>query len=539
MVKELNNESGDILLGVIISLAVLLVVAIIIFGFAFFIKKIRNDIDNLTEEMINVRSEVVISVKEKMVYKTIVNNKTGTRTESYSLDDFIYSLSLNPESKVFRELLKLIDNGSTKTQLLNKFKTIEDYKILVTLKYSEIKASVAIIEIDKDNKNIEEFISFQLSESFFIFKKKEMFQDILTDEINQLNEYKLSQALLKDVKAVKTKGWTIVKIENSRELLPTWKDYLINILQMAKVRYLLKENGIESHFGTDGAVYFVQASGRSSNYFTISKEWNSKIHSMLSNNKSYYFDITSDELKVTTSNDFVKDSRSVNTSLIMISIISKEKQNEKISKSFVDTATHRSAEIHSKASRLLKEMKEGPFPMMNTEFQVREKSPKGIIEFYIDFPQISSQDEISYSALHKREILLLTLKEALKRSSRFNQKICTVMFEMKDLNILASVAKTLDPKDNFYFSFSEDDSIYTKEELNILFNQIKSSGHKLIQLIRNLDDGSITINLAMKPDYILYTKDFSKMKDENELHNINLAKLNTIKDKKARIINIK
>lgn len=539
MLRELKLTTPEIIGSVLISLLVLFLVIIILFGFYYFIRKSKLQIDELAESMINDKSEIIIGVKEKQVYKKSLSNYDSDKVENMNLDDFIYMISLNPESKNLRELLKLIDNGATKTQLNKKYKSLDKHKVIVTLKYSDTKASVAVIDIDYDNKTIDEYIKFQLSESFFSFKKKETFKNILDDPIETLNEHKLFQVISKATKSVRTKGWTLVKIQHKKEMLPTTKDYETNILQMAKIKYLLKQESITSFLSESGALYFVCPSGRNSNHFSIYRNWTSKIQSLLANNKNYYFDITSDEVLITTANDFVKDSRSINTTLMNVEALSELSASDKNNKKIVDEVFKTSSEIHREASALVKAMKEGPFPMMKTEYSIIQNSPKAVIEYYLDLPLQTISDITNHSFQHKRDIILLTYKEALKRSKKEKNKITTVMFDFKNLSVLSSALPDASPDSNFYLSFAEDDTSWNRERFSKQFSSLRSQGHKLIQLVRNLEDGSTAIHIAMKPQYILYTKDFSKVDDPKENIKINLAKLNTVKERQVKILNIK
>lgn len=539
MYRTFEPNTTEIIWGVAIAIAVFVIVILILFGFSFFVKKIKQDIEFVKEKMINIRSEVIISVEDKMVYKKIVNNKKGVTTESVTLDDFIYSLSINPESKNFRELLKLIENGSTKVQLGKKLKSIEDNKILVTLKYSETRASIAVIEMDAENKEYDKFIKFQLSESFFSFKKKESFRDILRDEVKFLNEHKMFQAVTKSVKGLKTKGWTVLKIENAYETIPTWKDNLINTMQLIKIKFLLKEEGIESFLSNERALYCIVTSGRNSNPISIYRNWNNKIGLLLSASKQYYFDISSSEVTVTTANDFVKDSRAINTTLMAVDMLSRLSASDKVNKKVIDDINAKTLKIHEDASALLKEAKESKLPIIATEFELKQKTPKGIVEFSLDLPVEDIDVILKNSYQHKRELILLSIKEAMKKSNKYKTKLNTIMFDIKNASIIASLVQNIEPKDNFYISFAQDETRYTVEQLNGWFRSMRHKGHKLIQLIRTLDDGSTKIHIAMKPEYILYTKDFSKVEDKEEKININLSKLNTIKKKNVKILNIK
>ncbi len=539
MIKSLEMTKPEILLAIILTLLVLLCVICIIIVFGYFTRKMAIKIDNLSHDMINQKSEVLIGIKEKKVYKQVLNDVSGKKSQTLALDDFIYFLSINPESKSFRELLKLIDNDATKTQITKKYKSLSEDKLLVTLKYSETRASVAWIEIEKNTKDLEGYIKLQLTESFFSFKKKDSFQNIFNEEIQLLDEHKLYLAMNKDAKAVRTKGWTIVKVENSKRLLKTGKEHATNIVQMCKLRYLLKEQGISSHLSSEGSLYFVSPSGRSSNHFTIAKEWNNKITSLLDSSKNYYFDLTEDEVRITTANDFIKDNKSINKALMMVEILSESTHQQRQSKSFVEETWERVDTIHREASSLLKQMKEGPFPIKNTEYDLKETNAKKLVEYYLDMQLTILSQIVRYSYLHKKEIVSLTFNEASKRSAKLKNKIGVVMFDMKNLNILSSLSKKVQARENFLLAFAEDGANYSMEEMNRLFKSLRNEGHEFMQLIRDIEDGSIKIHLSMLPKYILLTKDFSKIHDEEEKINRTLALIEEAKDKKVKIFSLK
>lgn len=536
--REIQFNNGDLSLIILLVLIFLVVIILTIFIIGYFVRRMRANINTLSTEMVNVRSEVVVGVKDKVVYKTPITAQGTSTTESIGLDDFIYALSINPESKTFRELLKLIENGATKAQLNKKFKAIEEHKILVTLKYSDNRASVAVIEIEKDTKELDEYLKLQVSESFFYFKKKEVFKEILTDDIEHLNDHKLYQAIYKDVRSIKAKGWTIVKIQNALEILPTWKDNITNTIQMTKIRFLLKSAGINSYLGKSGDVYFVQPTGRSSNHFTVSREWSNKIYSMLENNKKHYFDITSDEIRITTYNDMVKDNKSINIALMIVEILS-EQPTENNSKKVLELIETRAAKIQARATLLVKEMKDGPFPMEQTTYKLKESSPKGIVEFYLDVELEALSEIIDYSFQHKRDILQFSLKEAMKRSKKYPTLITTIMFDLKNLHLLSAVTKNIPSRENFYVSIAEDGTFYTRDEMKLLVDKIIDNGYKTMQLVRGINDGDIDLTVSLRPEYILYTKDFSKIEDPTEMINIATARIKTVKDKKTKIINIK
>lgn len=532
-------SQAEIIEAVVLTLLILIIVISLIVIFGYFIKRITSNIENLTHNMLNQKSEVLIGIKEKKVYKQFLNDPSGNKSQTISLDDFIYSLSINPESKTFRELLKLIENGSPQTQIIKKYKSLSQDKLLVTLKYSKERVSVAWIKIEKNAKDIDRYIRLQMTESFFSYKKKENFKNIFNEEIQLLDENKLYNAINKDVKSVRTKGWTLVKIENSNELIDTWKEKNINIIQMCKMRWLLKENGINAHISANGSLYFVKPGGRSSNHFTVKKEWNNKILSLLDSNKQYYFDVTKDEIRVTTSNDIVKDNKSINKGLMTVGILSESTHQERSSKTYIKEVWERVDKIHQKASELVKTMKEGQFPIKSTEYDLAETNSLKIVEYYLDMQLSTISEIVKYSFMHKKDIIQLTFSEASKRTYRFKNKIGIVMFDMKNLSILSSISKKVPARENFLLAFVEDGVKYSMEEMNKMFSILREDGHRFMQFIRDIEDGLLKIHLSMKPDYVFLTKSFGKIHDEKESINKTLIMLKTIKDKNVKILSVK
>lgn len=535
-----NPTTSEIIEGIAISLLLIFIVFLIIFGFMFVIRIIKSNINVLTNEMVNTKSEIIIDINEKIVYKKNLNNKNNSdNIESMSLDDFIYSISLNPESKIFRELLKLIENDAPKTQIISKFKSIEEHEFFITLKYSENRASIARVSIKKELKNIDGYFKFNLDESYFAFRKKELFQNILQTKIEPLNKQQLFQAITKDVKSIRTKGWTLIKIKNSNFVLPSKKDYSTNIIQMTKLKFLLKQEGIDARLSKNGSLYFAQHTGRNSDHFWVQKNWSNKINSLLNINKLYYFDITSDEVVVSTSNGTIKDTRNINTALIIVDMISELDKDEKNSRHIYQEIKVKTEQINENVYELNRNIRDSLIPINKTEYSIRERSPKSVVEFYLDLDVSIVSDIINYSYKYKDEIINEIVKAVQKESKKYHGKICTLMFEMKSLPLLEESLVDENSVNNFYISIKEDDSKYPRGMMNEMFSNLRKRNYKFVHLISDIDDGSAKIHISMKPDYILYTKDFSKVIDTEEKINISHMKLSNVKEKNVKILNVK
>lgn len=531
-------DHSQIIEVIFLTMLILTFVVLIVVLFGFLVKQVEHDMNKVTKKMINSNSNVVIDIEKKLVYKTQLNNKERKEIETLKLDDFIYSLSINPETKTFRELLKLINNNATKTQILNKYKSIKHFNTLTTLKYSDTKASIAMLEIEKNNKEVGEYIKFKLNESFFSFKKNEQFREFLVDEIVQFDENELHQELYKDVMNLKAKGWTLIKIQNLNESLLTEKDNFINLVQMLKLKLILKNIGINSYISKQNELFFAHSTGKVNDYFLIRKYWENKIQALLNKEKLYYFDLSSNEILINTTSDIIKDPGTVDVALMVLEKLSSELNTNRNSKTIIDNAKLNANEINLSAIEFLKEYENKSLSMMYLEDEFIERSPKSIVEFYPDSPEYNLSEIINHSYMNKEKIILIILEQAMNEMVKHKNKLCTVVFNLKNIYALANVLEDIKPNNKLMFSIAEDGTKYTKSELNKCFSKIRSKGHELIQLIKDVEDGSTELYISMKPKYVIYTKDFSKIDIEEKI-SIGLDKLKIAKDKKTIILNTK
>ena len=183
----------------------------------------------------NYYSKIKIDTNKKIVYMNPVRKDSSFKEEVYSLDDFIYMISITPDSKNLRELFKLIVNERSKGVIEEKMRMLEDV-ILFTFEREGEKKSYAMLFSNPATKNLDN-LYFEMAETFISPKDKEI--KIFNNEFSLFSDEKIFNLLYKDIKKISgtnNKRWVITKISYKYNMIPTQKSRKSRIINSNKIK---------------------------------------------------------------------------------------------------------------------------------------------------------------------------------------------------------------------------------------------------------------------------------------------------------------
>ncbi len=523
------------IISLIISVLLILIVFVLISK--YFTKKT----DKFSHDMPVHYSNGAIDIRNKKVIIRELSKVRKGEMYVYDLEDFIYMLSINPDSKPFRELLKLINNGSTTKKILDKLNTIPNSFAFI-IDYHNKRRTLALVNMNPiDEEELDNEIHFQIMNNELTTNpaKSHFGKDFLENALVPETDTEIFSSLIKATKRFITKGVTIIKISPKHAFIESEKDYLLNIVQLTTIKRGLEKQGIESHLGRDGSLYAIAANDRRKNFFAVQRAWEIRITSIFAKIKrNEYIDGNFDYLNINTYMTMGKDSKSINEALIFVNLISDyQKRGEDFD---YDDLLFEARSINVSADEIVKSLKEKKPPIKSGMHSIIERGVKPINEVYIDYPREIMEPLIKYSFKHKKEILETLYKAALKESTKDKEHPVAVQIDLFSIPEIYKVIETEKARDNLYIILNEKDKIkHFKNQLTTSAKKLKDNGIKTMQLVNDELGGSINLYRIFKSEYILLAKGLNESTILSDKLKMNINNIINNKEKETKIINMK
>lgn len=486
---------------------------------------------------INLYSEAFIDVSDRKINFRSIAGFHNQSVKSFSLEEFIYMLSFNPESKNFREFLKLINNRSSIENINKKIKTLES-SIPFIITYSNGEKTLSFANINKEKTLSNGGFYFQLTESA-INKKSDFTNELFKKKIDYLNSNEIFLSLLTQERKITTKGFTLIKISSKSIKKPSTKGYFLNKLLLIKLSYLLENEKIKAFHYSDGSIYAITKSIKRTNYFSVQKNWKNIISSILNKeSEKEYLNLNIDDLNIYVTSDTKKTQNSINEAIIRINLMSDFMIEKELEKDVDVNSLHNKARVvANEAEKLLDSIKSDvSLVVKNSIYNLDDEKNKRIVEFYIDHNVESMKLILDYSFKQQREILEGLIRYANNQASHFSNEIVTIMIDVSNISLFISIISKVSLQNNFYISLVENYSTINERTMWKQYGEnLKNLKCKIIQIIRNEEEISLELTRAFKPKFILlYKKIYNE--NINEEINMSLRTLEINKDKDTKII---
>ncbi len=489
-------------------------------------------------------SNGVINIKDRTVTIIERNNNRLGEVVTYELDDFIYMLSINPDSKDFRELLKLINNKNTKKKIFEKLNVINPVFPII-IKFTERYRAFSYISVSKhdDAKNIKDIneIIFQIHNHPFIHKKKRINieMDFLEESITPINDYEIYSNLVKTSKKFLSKGATVIKISSKYKFIDSSKDHAQNIIQVNILKKELAKNKVFSFLGRDGSLYAIAPNDRKKSHYSVWKSWNQKINTIfIRQRKIKYIDFDLDNYNIDTFIIQSRDSKSINEALIFVNLMSHYKRNSYLYNE--DDLLEEAKSLNDIAEDLLKKLKDKKPPIRTIEYDIVGRGVKTINEVYIDLPKELLDQILKFSFRHKKDIVENLFDYANKEANKYKAKLTTLTLEMLHISEIRKYIESTKVRPNLYIVINERKRVKQfRDQLVVSAELLREHGIKTIQFITSEDGGNIDIYRIFKSEYILIGKGISESAIISDKIKINIKNIENIKEKETKIINIK
>ncbi len=525
----------------IFILVMIIIIPIIVIVFYFIFRYLDNKSNETIYESSNRISEIRVDINERQVYVQTSSILGYDSQRIYKLEDFIYMISLNPDSKQFRELLKLINNKSSNKLIEEKFLSIKNKMIpfIASFENKKFLSVASLQEYDKTNK----IIQIQVSESNITPNKKEEFINFLETPIIKYRKDEILSAFSKEVKDIKTKGWNLVKITNVSEILDAEKEYFLNSIQLIKIKILLEKYGYKPMLSHGGELFFLLAGTRKTNNISINRELNNIISSILPTKNKAKLNILNlniDDLKILSTYENNKNISSLNKAFIKISLLSELENNSIITKKMLKELDEYANELDAQANKLIKEAKDShKKSFIVIEKNISNRGFRNIIEFDYNIPKDRIRELMKYSIRHKNELLKLLIEYANKNSKKYSEDLTSIMINSNDIPLVSKIVSKIKRSKNFYIAIFENSNIYNSDSYINAINIIKGEGYELIQLIRDVNEGSLNILRNSKPEYVLLIDRMIEQNDLEQKLSVQLKKIELTKPKNTKILKLK
>ncbi len=497
----------------------------------FLNKKIRINFDNLS----NTISEFRVDIKEKTVFVKRSTKDGQIKKEIYSLDKFIYMISLNPDSKSFRELLKLINNDVEEENLIKKIRTIKNF-VSFFINYDNEKKSLAYTRIILDGNGISKFLKFQVFESFI--HPKNISNNFLMNKIEYYNDLEIFEKIKKDVLSFRGENWSLVKICLKEKSLITSKEQLILDIYSLKIKWILKQQKINSYINNKNEIIFAKPITKKT-FSNSQKYWVNMINSFFINNKhNDYLDININDFQIISLSEKSKELDVINLLLIFSKLLS-ESSDKKIIEDHHKfmKLKNEAKKISFNSEKLISGLKSGKIEIRNKQMEIVEGESQTIIDYFIDANDQEINDILKYCYKNKMEILNFVINYVYEEAKTQLNNIFTTQFDIYLVDHLIPILENLEKTPNFYITLLEDINVtnyylYWKN----LFNRISSKEFNFIQMIKNIDKHSINFSRSIKPKIILISKNNKYKYDYTFNNNINFNNLNFNKGEKTKLL---
>ncbi len=484
-------------------------------------------------------SKGIINIKEKKVIIKEISKVRVGEVHEYDLEDFIYMISINPASKDFRELLKMINSGATSKKIHTKM--ISTPKVfLFIIDYNDKRRTLSMVNINPFEETENE-IHFQMQNNELVSntRKSHIDMEFLEENLMPSTDSEIFNNLVKTSRKFLSKGVTIIKISPKHSFIEAGKDYLLNLIQFTTLKRELAKQNVHCHLGRDGSLYSIVANDRKKNFLVVQKTWEAKIASMFPKVKRFeYVDLDIGDLNIDTFIIPNKDSKSISEALIYVNLVSEHKR-KKIDID-VDELIFEAKAINISADEILKALKEKKPPIRKNENPVIERGIKSIYEVYIDYPKEILDPIIKYSFRHKKEILDILIKQANKEATRSKTQNIAITIDVFSIPEIIKIIESETFKPNVHIVFQERERVrHYQEQLEESVKILKDKNIKTIQLVHDEKGGNIKMYRLFKPEYIMIAKGLNSALTLSDSLKINLNTLENIKDKETKIINLK
>ncbi len=524
------NTELWLLTGLIVASAFLLLV------FTFASNKMQNRTINYFDVMPIGYSHGIVDIDNKEVYIRGVKGSDSSLLYTIELDEFIYSISINNDSKLFREMLKEINNGVSKDKIKKKLAMIEG-RFVAILKGEDGYETISIFELNP-NQEFENQINFQTVNARLDKKKSNLTKDFIEDPIKTLSETQTFAFLNKEAKKFSTKGVTLIKVQPKVPIVST-KGELINHLSLLTIRQELKMMGVQSVISKLGNLYGVVQNEKNRTQNTIGRLWENKFNATLSKNVSNeYINAKTSDYEVYATMSQGKDSSSVNVALIELNLISNE--GIKINNKNRNEISSRANLINREGDTISKELKEKKPPIRNTSDEIVERGYRNLVEFYIDYPDNITNLINEYSFKHQKDILEVLIREANKYAAKEPKDIVSVTIPNKTIDELSIAIKNISLKSNFYIMIQEAGfEEYRSREIGNITEELKSMKLNIIQFIA--DENSCDVNLfrTLKPNIVLVNRGVVSKTPLSHPFTGRFKTIEEFKTKDTKILNLK
>ena len=515
-----------ILSGMLITLLILFFVPILILD-----KKTKK----IFKEKPNYYSKIKVDVNKKIVHISPVKSNSNEESEIYSLDDFIYMISITPDSKNLRELFKLIVNEKSEDVILEKIKTLESL-ILFTFEREGGKRSYASFFVNKSINDVKN-LYFEMTETYIKNRDKEI--KIFKNEISLINDKKIFSLLYKDINNIKSKGWVIVKISYKYEKITTQKARKSRILESNKIKAILESHDITSYISKDSSVFAVFSPGKISSNLSIQKHFNVYVNSLLAPSKDKKQNIDIQKHIISTVNDSNKTQTALNFNLIKLQLISDAKLNNKFSDELNVDIFQKTKSISDSSNEISDNTKGKNTWIKSSKIEVFGKKKMKFDEYFLDFDQNIVNEILIYSWKNKIQIMTEVINYVNKESKKTPNVLSYFSFNVSLINEIVESIKDIKRNDNFFILLENEtknfDNVYLKQKINIL----KENGFDIILKLDSLDREDLNEIIYFEPKYIFFSKNFSKELGNEKIALESFRKIIKLKNNDTKIFTIK
>ncbi|BDU67657.1 MAG: hypothetical protein TYPL_3100 [Candidatus Tyloplasma litorale] len=506
--------------------------------FFFNLKNIESSYNNMAD----LYSSVELNIKTRKI-KFIPQNNGEFKSREYNIEEFIYMISTNSETRNFKDFLKKINN-KVDLKVLNELISNLNESILLSISYIDETTTIGVIYINNNSKIVNGKWKFQIAETKLL-ENTSLDISYFNRGIKEYDDDEIFNLVSKDIKNLKTKGFTLMKIASKYKLVSSTKDFLILKLQLLRLSQILENKEFKTYLSEDGSIYVLNQSIRRNNHFLINRVWNNVIRSYFSKKSSNeYIDFKIEDFNIFAIAETRKDKGKINEAFIKLNLIYKESLNlNKLSYKKIKDIFYKANNLNQESIKIIKLLKDKQPIIRSASYKLKERQPNLIHEFFIDYSIEIIKDIVDYSFRYKKQIIELVLGYSNQKAKtvKFKNDLVAVMLEVSNISLVSKIIPKLGKiSENFYIAFAENTN-----DRNDFFSwrnsaaSITKNNCGIIQLIRDEKEGSIKLTRSIKPSYILLSKTFINEKVHSKEISIKLKVFKNTLDKKTKIISIK
>lgn len=523
-----------------ILIAIFLIVAlVIVLVFAFWSKHFSNKSEEYADKTSITYSTGYIDIETKKIFIKEFRRNKKQKNSLYDLETFIYSMSINANSKDFRELLKLINNNSNVDRIKKKLSEVSDnfhFIIDYTIKRRTLVFASINPEEEFDGK-----IHFQLMNNELTrnLSKSHFQKDMLDNGLIPLTDTEIYNRLVKTSKNFLTKGITMVKISSIYPFLSSEKDYILNAVHLVTLQKELLKEEIQTIPSKDGSLYFILKYDGKRNFENSNRYWKTRINGVFSKIKrNEYLDANLRNYNVDTFIASLKDSKTINEGLLYLNLATEyRKRNEKFD---YEDLIFEAKSINVSAQEIIKSLKEKNPPIGIDKISIVERGIKEIVEIYIDYPEEIITPIVKFSFRHKRELQMLLISLANKVAAKNKEDIHAILIDIFSIGEVKNLLEDEKIRPNLYMLVKETGKhTYFKRQLVEYISILKEKEINRIQFVKDKNGCSLELYNILEPAYVLISRGVGDEMLLSDNFNINLNMIINNKDKSTKIINEK